>query len=230
MIEAMRTALIVGASRGIGREFVRQYRAAGWRVIATARDDEALGELEADFGAEPIWLDVTEPEEIEAFAEKIPEEPLHVAIICAGVYGPQTQGVESFSVEDFDYVMATNVRGPMLLIPVVLPLVESVEGVLAVVSSRMGSISEATGTTGWLYRASKAALNSALRVASLETRRAACIALHPGWVRTDMGGAQAAIDPERSVAGMREVIAQAGAARASFNGRFVQYDGTSIDW
>jgi NAD(P)-dependent dehydrogenase (short-subunit alcohol dehydrogenase family) len=226
----MRTALIVGASRGIGREFVRQYREAGWRVIATARDDKALDELDADFGAEPVSLDVTEPRDIASFAERIGAERLHAAVICAGVYGPQAQGVESFSPEDFDHVMMTNVRGPMLLMPVLLPRVEIVEGVLAVLSSRMGSIGEATGTTGWLYRASKAALNSALRVASLQTRRAACIALNPGWVRTDMGGPHAAIEPQRSVAGMRAVIAQASAARASFNGQFIQYDGTSVDW
>ncbi len=226
----MKTALIVGASRGIGREFVRQYRAAGWRVFATARDGEALDAIEADFGAEPILLDVTEPDDIDGLAGALAGEALDIAVICAGVYGPQTGGVESFAADDFDYVMATNVRGPMLLMPVLLPLVESVDGVLAVLSSRMGSISEATGTTGWLYRASKAALNSALRVASLQTRRATCIALNPGWVRTDMGGANAAIDPERSVSGMREVIAQAGAARTAFNGRFLQYDGTSVDW
>jgi NAD(P)-dependent dehydrogenase (short-subunit alcohol dehydrogenase family) len=64
----------------------------------------------------------------------------------------------------------------------------------------------------------------------LQTRRAACVALHPGWVRTDMGGAQAAIDPERSVSGMRQVLAQAAAAHESFNGRFFQYDGTPLDW
>jgi NAD(P)-dependent dehydrogenase (short-subunit alcohol dehydrogenase family) len=226
----MRTVLIVGASRGIGHEFVRQYRDAGWRVIATARDDEALDALHAKLGAKPLRLDVTDPDEIEGFAKKVAHERLDVAIVCAGVYGPSTEGVESFDADDFDYVMATNVRGPMLLIPVLLPLVESVDGVLAALSSRMGSIGEATGTTGWLYRASKAALNCALRVASLQTRRATCVALSPGWVRTDMGGAHAAIDVGRSVAGMREVIAQAGAARASFNGRFVQYDGTSIDW
>lgn len=225
----MRTALIVGASRGIGHEFARQYHEAGWRVIATARDDASLARLD-DLGAQALSLDVTQPGEINAFANKLAGERLHVAVIVAGVYGPQNQGVEPFSPDDFDYVMTTNVRGPMLLMPVLLPLVESVEGVLAVLSSRMGSIGEATGTTGWLYRASKAALNSAVRVASLQTRRAACIALHPGWVRTDMGGAQATLDAARSVAGMREVIGQAAAARAAFNGRFVQYDGTAIEW
>lgn len=225
----MKTVLIVGASRGIGHEFVRQYEAAGWRVIATARDARALAELDAR-GVSSISLDIAEPQDIAALAAKLAGERLDAALIVAGVYGPATEGVEPFSVEDFDYVMTTNVRGPMMLLPILLPLVESAHGVLGVVSSRMGSIAEATGTTGWLYRTSKAALNCALRVASLQTRRATCVALHPGWVRTDMGGAQAAIDVARSVTGMRSVLAAAAVDRETYHGRFVQYDGTSIDW
>ncbi|RDU99991.1 SDR family oxidoreductase [Trinickia dinghuensis] len=225
----MKTVLIVGASRGLGHEFVRQYDAAGWRVIATARDDRALAELDS-LNATSISLDVTEPDDIAALESKLAGERLDTALIVAGVYGPATEGVEPFTVEDFDYVMTTNVRGPMMLMPVLLPLVESAHGVLGVVSSRMGSIAEATGTTGWLYRTSKAALNCALRVASLQTRRATCLSLHPGWVRTAMGGAQAAIDVERSVSGMRAVIAAASVDRETYHGRFVQYDGTAIDW
>ena len=225
----MKTVLIVGASRGIGHEFVRQYEAAGWRVIATARDERALAELDTR-GVSSISLDIAEPRDIAALAAKLAGERLDAALIVAGVYGPATEGVEPFGVEDFDYVMTTNVRGPMMLLPILLPLVESAHGVLGVISSRMGSIAEATGTTGWLYRTSKAALNCALRVASLQTRRATCIALHPGWVRTDMGGAQAAIDVARSVTGMRSVLAAAAVDRETYHGRFVQYDGTSIDW
>ncbi|WP_206954882.1 SDR family oxidoreductase [Trinickia acidisoli] len=225
----MKTVLIVGASRGIGHEFVRQYDAAGWRVIATARDGKSLAELDA-LNVSTISLDVTEPDDVAALAGKLAGERLDAALIVAGVYGPATEGVESFTVEDFDYVMTTNVRGPMMLMPVVLPLVESAHGVLGVVSSRMGSITEATGTTGWLYRTSKAALNCALRIAALQTRRATCIALHPGWVRTAMGGAQAAIDVGRSVSGMRSVVAAASVDRETYHGRFVQYDGTAIDW
>jgi NAD(P)-dependent dehydrogenase (short-subunit alcohol dehydrogenase family) len=225
----MKTALIVGASRGIGREFARQYRRAGWRVLATARDEAALDAL-GDLGATTFSLDIAEPDEIAALGGKLDGERLNAAVIVAGVYGPRTDTVESFTAADFDHVMTTNVRGPMQLIPVLLPLVEEAGGVLAVLSSKMGSISEASGTTGWLYRASKAALNDAIKIASLETTRATCLSLHPGWVRTDMGGAQAAIDPERSVAGMRDVLAQAAGARESFNGRFYQYDGTPLEW
>jgi len=225
----MKTALIVGASRGIGREFVRQYAKAGWRVLATARDSAVLEGLH-ELGAQPFQLDIEHPDEIAALGWKLDGERLDVALIVTGIYGPRTDGVETITAEDFDHVMHTNVRGPMQLIPALLPLVDSACGVLGVLSSRMGSIAQTTGTTGWLYRASKAALNDVLKITSLQTRRATCIALHPGWVRTDMGGAQAAIDVAHSVTGMREVIAEAAAARDVFNGRFFQYDGTELDW
>ncbi|MGF6726972.1 NAD(P)-dependent dehydrogenase (short-subunit alcohol dehydrogenase family) [Paraburkholderia sp. GAS41] len=225
----MKTALIVGASRGIGLEFARQYKQAGWRVLATARDEAALAALE-ELGAETFSLDIASQTDIAALGWKLDGERLDAAILVAGVYGPRTEGIEAIDAEDFDEVMVTNVRGPMQLLPILLPLVEDANGVLAVLSSKMGSITEATGTTGWLYRVSKAALNDALKIASLQTRRAVCVALHPGWVRTDMGGAAAAIDPERSVHGMRQVLAQAAAAHESFNGRFYQYDGTALDW
>jgi len=225
----MKTVLIVGASRGLGREFVRQYRRDGWNVIATARDDASLTALRA-LGAHAHPLDVARPGQIAALGAAIDGERLDAAVVVSGIYGPHTEGVETVTADEFDAVMHTNVRGPMQLLPILLPLVEDTRGVLAVVSSRMGSIAEATGTTGWLYRASKAALNDVLRIASLQTRHAACISLHPGWVRTDMGGAQAAIDPETSVTGMRHVIAEAASDVALANGRFFQYDGVELSW
>ena len=197
-------------------------------MIATARDDASLDALRA-LGAQAHALDITQPEQIAALGWKLDGERLDAAVLVSGCTG-RAPRVETVTAEDFDAVMHTNVRGPMQLLPIVLPLVEDARGVLAVVSSRMGSIAEATGTTGWLYRASKAALNDALRIASLQTRHAACISLHPGWVRTDMGGAQAAIDPETSVAGMRRVIAESGADVSQANGRFFQYDGIELSW
>ncbi|AFT84324.1 SDR family oxidoreductase [Paraburkholderia phenoliruptrix] len=225
----MKTVLIVGASRGIGQEFVRQYKESGWRVLATARDGAALDAL-AQLGAQPYSVDVTEPADIAALGWKLDGEHVDVAIVVSGVYGPRSEGIETITAEDFDHVMHTNVRGPMQLMPILLPLVEETGGVLAVISSRMGSIADPSGTSGWLYRVSKAALNDALKLASLEAQRATCVSLHPGWVQTDMGGAQAAVHPTRSVSGMREVLAQAAASREAFNGRFYQYDGTQLDW
>ncbi|WP_027211602.1 SDR family oxidoreductase [Burkholderia sp. WSM2232] len=225
----MKTVLIVGASRGIGQEFVRQYKESGWRVLATARDGAALDAL-SQLGAQPYSVDVTEPADIAALGWKLDGEHVDLAIVVSGVYGPRSEGIETITAEDFDHVMHTNVRGPMQLMPILLPLVEETGGVLAVISSRMGSIADPSGRSGWLYRVSKAALNDALKLASLEAQRATCVSLHPGWVQTDMGGAQAAVHPTRSVSGMREVLAQAAASREAFNGRFYQYDGTQLDW
>ena len=113
---------------------------------------------------------MTAPEEIAALGWQLDGERLDAAILVSGVYGPRTEGIETITAEDFDHVMHTNVRGPMQLMPILLPLVEEAGGVFAVISSKMGSISDASGTTGWLYRASKAALNDALKLASLDTQ------------------------------------------------------------
>jgi NAD(P)-dependent dehydrogenase (short-subunit alcohol dehydrogenase family) len=100
---------------------------------------------------------------------------------------------------------------------------------LAVVSSRMGSIGLMANPSSWLYRASKAAVNAVLRAASLElgARGVACMAFHPGWVRTDMGGSGAAIDVAESVGGLRRVIAH---ANDSHNGKFLNYTGEHLSW
>lgn len=228
-----RTALILGASRGIGLETVKQYRADGWRVIATVRTQEAAQALQA-LGAETHVLDLTDANAVAGLAWKLDGEALDVAIYVAGIYGPRTQGATPVSQADFDAVMHTNVWAPMGVLPAVLPMVEAgrngadeLGGVLAVISSRMGSIGDMTGNGGWLYRASKAAVNAVLRGVSIDAKNATCLTFHPGWVQTDMGGAGAAITAQESAAGIRRVIA--GAARAD-NGGFRNYDGSVIEW
>ncbi|WP_426396585.1 SDR family oxidoreductase [Ralstonia sp. R-29] len=228
-----RTALILGASRGIGLETVKQYRADGWRVIATVRSQEAAQALQA-LGAETHVLDLTDANAVGGLAWKLDGEALDVAIYVAGIYGPRTQNATPVSQADFDAVMHTNVWAPMGVLPAVLPMVEAgrngadeAGGVLAVISSRMGSIGEMTGNGGWLYRTSKAAVNAVLRGVSIDAKNATCLTFHPGWVQTDMGGAGAAITPQESVAGIRRVIA--GATRAD-NGTFRNYDGSVIEW
>jgi NAD(P)-dependent dehydrogenase (short-subunit alcohol dehydrogenase family) len=222
----MKTVLVVGASRGLGLEFVRQYSAAGWRVLATVRDDAAAKAVEA-LGAQSFFLDVTQAEQIAGLAWQLDGETLDLALLVSGVYGPRTDGVEVVSDHDFDTVMHTNVRAPMQMIPILLPLVEAASGKLVVLSSVMASIGSATGTSGWLYRASKAALNAVLGCAALQAKTSTCLALHPGWVRTDMGGEGAALSIEESVSGMRQVIA---AASREDNGAFKQYDGQVLPW
>jgi len=135
----MALALVIGASRGIGLELVRQYLADGWRVIATARRKEDVAML-AEMGAEAHKLDVTNVEAVAGLGWKLDGEELDVAILNAGVYGPRSDGFPMQT--DFDAVMHINVLSAMRLLPIIAPLVCAGRGKLAVMSSRMGSLSE----------------------------------------------------------------------------------------
>ncbi|WBY00444.1 SDR family oxidoreductase [Ramlibacter tataouinensis] len=220
----MSTVLVLGASRGIGLEFVRQYRAAGDKVIATARTDEGLQKIAA-LGAEPVQLDVAAPASIGALAGQLDGEKLDIALYVAGVYS--TAGAKEPPTQaDFDQVMRTNVLGAMQAIPKVAPLVEAAHGRFVFISSEMGHIAGAHSSFGWLYRASKAALNMTVRAASYDYPRATLVALSPGWVRTAMGGPGAPLSPEQSVAAMRRTIALLAAPQS---GAFLDHDGTPFD-
>jgi NAD(P)-dependent dehydrogenase (short-subunit alcohol dehydrogenase family) len=219
--------LVIGASRGIGLEFVRQYLASGASVVAGHRKPED-GERLRTLGAVPIALDVRDAASIATLPARLPAQKIDVAILNAGVYGPRQGGAQAPSAADFDEVMHTNVRAPMQLLPVIAPLLAE-GGRVAAISSRMGSIGSNSSAGGWLYRASKAALNAAMHAASFDPalRGRVVLAFHPGWVRTDMGGAGADIDVATSVAGLR---AQIAAAMPAASGSFINYDGAAIAW
>jgi len=197
-------------------------------VIATHRSPALAAPLRA-LGAEPRLLDVLDEGAVARLGRLLAGDRLAVAIVNAGIYGPRTQGLVAPAAGDFDAVMHTNVLAAMRLIPVLAAPLAAARGRLAVLSSRMGSLSLMQSSSGWLYRASKAALNGVLRAASVElgAQGIVCLALHPGWVRTDMGGAGADIVAADSVAGMRRVIA---AADASANGGFFDYRGEPLSW
>ncbi len=216
----MSTVLVIGASRGIGLELVRQYREAGDRVIATARDDEGVARLRA-LGAEPLRLDVADPASVSGLSWQLDGEKLDVALYVAGVIDrgnattPPTQ-------QAFDQLMHTNVQGLMQVIPQVLPMVEEAGGVFGALSSSMSQIASVPGSNSWLYRVSKAALNMAVASARFDFPEATCVALDPGWVQTDMGGAAAPITVEASVRELRAVLAS---VTPDDNGRLIHHDG-----
>jgi len=225
----MPSALIVGASRGIGLEFSRQYRAAGWTVFATCRSESDRLRLR-DLGVQTLRLDVNRVEELAGLAWQLDGEALDLAVINAGVFGPRTSDLLSAPKdEEFDLVMRTNVLAAMRLVPLLAPLLAPQRGTLAFVSSRMGSIAEAANSYGLLYRVSKAAVNMVARLAHADFGSAGVrtLALHPGWVRTDMGGPNAEVAVDASIAGMRAVIADAQAHPA---GGFYDYRGQPIAW
>jgi NAD(P)-dependent dehydrogenase (short-subunit alcohol dehydrogenase family) len=216
--------LVIGASRGIGLEFVRQYRASWDRVIATARDVDGLQRIEA-LGAEPVSLDVTDPASVSGLAWQLEGERIDVALYVAGVMS-RGDAKQAPAQDDFDRVMRTNVWGAMQVIPQVAPLVESAAGKFAFISSEMGYIRGVSSSYSWVYRASKAALNMTVAAAQPDYPGATLVALSPGWVKTDMGGASAPLDLDRSVTLMRETIA--GLTR-KHQGAFLNYDGRRFD-
>ncbi|MES2718092.1 MAG: SDR family oxidoreductase [Pseudomonadota bacterium] len=218
--------LILGASRGIGLELVRQCLAAGHRVVATARDDAGLAHLQA-LGATALRLDVASAAGCAGLAWPIDGEQFDQAWLVAGVYGPRHAGLQAPTDDEFNSVMHTNVLAAMRLLPQVAEALAP-GARLAVLSSRMGSIGERSSPQGWLYRASKAALNSVLKDVSLALAgRAICVSLHPGWVQTDMGGAGAALTVERSAADLLATVARLTPAD---NGRFLNHDGQPLPW
>ncbi len=222
----MKQVLIIGASRGIGLELVRQYRADGDAVSATARSDEGLARLRS-LDAMALRLDLLSEAGASALAWPIDGAAFDVVVLNAGVYGPRSAGLDTPTQAEFDTVMHTNVLGAMRVLPQVVDALAP-GARLAVMSSRMGAIGTRSSASGWLYRASKAALNSLLKDASLVLAgRAICVALHPGWVRTDMGGAGAELDVARSASDLRRTLA---GLRDTDNGGFFNHDGQRLDW
>ena len=221
----MSTILISGAGRGLGHELARQYAAEGWKVYGTVRSTSA----KVPAGVERLIADVTDPGQVAALAKKLRAEPLDVLFCNAGIIGKRGMALGSFDYESWQEVFRVNVLGAAALAEA---FVENVaagsQKVIAMMSSRLGSIAESSGMT-LPYATSKAALNMLVKglAATLEPRGIVVVALSPGWVRTDMGGAGAPLAPETSVAGLRNVIAK---VKREDSGRFFSHDGSPIPW
>ena len=227
----MPTVLITGASRGLGLEFTRQYAADGWRVYAPCRDPAGAKDLAAVKGdVSADTLDVDDPSQVAALAKKLSGEPIDVLINNAGIFGPKDLTRDNVDYDAWGRVFRTNVMGPLAVSSALLSNVENSEGKsIATVTSRMGSIGDTTGGEEYIYRSSKAAVNMVMTCLANELAGdgVKVVLLHPGWVKTDMGGPDAAIDAKESVTGMRAVIA---GLKESDSGGFLNYDGTEIPW
>jgi len=227
------TVLITGANRGVGLEFARQYAAEGWRVHACCRHPEEASELTAALAGHNgviHRLDVTHEHSIHTLVEALEDEALDVLINNAGVIGGEHQDFG-----DIDYAMwrttiRTNVLAPYRVAEALLDRLDAGgQRVIANVSSLMGSITDNSSGGDHIYRTSKTALNMVTDCLAMDLRSRGLhvVSFHPGWVRTDMGGAGAPVTPEQSAAGMRRQIAEVGAEQS---GRFYNFDGPELAW
>jgi len=224
-----KTVLITGANRGLGLEFARQYSADGWKVIGTARKPAEAAELK-DLKVLVMQLDVTDPESVAKLAADLSDQPIDLLINNAGMANRDGMDFETMSFDGVEQVLAVNTIGPMRVTRALLPNLRSGKGKQIVhISSGLGSIEENESGGYYGYRESKAALNMFNRSFAWNTKDEGftCVVMSPGWVRTDMGGPEATLSPEESIAGMIKVIA---GLTIDDTGSFQSWDGENRKW
>lgn len=231
----MPTVLITGANRGLGLEFARQYAADGWRVFAACRDPgsaSALRELASagGDGIQVLAMDVADGESVRAAAAKLRGEPIDLLLNNAGVGNPAGKTLGSLDYQGWMSVLNVNALGPARVVEAFLENVgKGGRRLIVTITSRMGSIADNSSGGSYPYRSSKAAVNMVVRSLSLDLaqRGITCVVLHPGWVRTDMGGSGGKLSPAESIGALRRLIARLGPKDA---GKFYDYDGSEIPW
>ncbi len=230
----MPTVLVTGANRGLGLEFIKQYSQAGWEVIGTCRDlgsaVEASGLADVAKNITLYPLEVTDPESIANLAQSLAGTAIDLLILNAGVMGEASSNMGELEQADFLHSMSVNTVTPALMIQAFREHLKagSLKTIVGM-SSILGSIAGNSDGGLYSYRASKAGLNAVLRSASNDLRKddITVIAMHPGWVQTDMGGAGATITTGVSISGMRKVIE---GLNVEDSGRFLVYDGGELPW
>lgn len=229
----MATFLITGANRGIGLELCRQLLARGDDVIAASRRPNAQA-LEALRTADPdaimcTALDVADAASIGAAKKAVGERRIDVLINNAGIMGPQRQSALDTDFDGFAYTLAVNAMAPLRVAQTFLPnLRESDAAKIVTISSVMGSLNEG-GSGHLVYRTSKAAVNKVMQGLADELRPEGIVVgiVHPGWVKTDMGGSNAAVDIPVSAAGILDVVDR---WQLTDTGHFRDYTGNQIAW
>ncbi len=222
------SVLIAGASRGIGREFVAQFVAAGWDVHATARNASGLDDLAAA-GASAHLLDITSDDSIAALASRLEGVALDVVIANAGISGDLHLPIEEIAAGEMLRVFDTNLFGVLLLVRALKPNIEASEMKLAIaMSSLMSSISANDWGTQYCYRATKTALNATWRSLADEWRAdgIGCVLLRPGLVNTEMSEGRG-MEPSVSVRGM---LAELSKMSLADSGRVISFDGSDVPW
>lgn len=229
---ATQTILITGANRGIGLEYVKQYAASGCQIYATVRDPAKatdLQQLAAQYAnVQVLALDVAKVAAIRDLAGQLSAITVDILISNAGTYPESAFGktdpqawLEAFQVNTLTTYYLAEAFLPQLR--------RASQAKLIAMTSKMGSIEDNGSGGEYIYRSSKTALNMVVKSLALDLREfnIAVAALHPGWVRTDMGGPNGLIDTATSVRGLRQVIEHLTCEQS---GQFIAYDGKPIPW
>ncbi len=230
----MPTAMITGANRGIGLEMLHQYSEAGWQVLGTCRDvagAEAARAIADDNPAVTLYpLDVTDSAAVAALADQLEGSAIDVLILNAGVMSPASNTLGKLDAADFLRVLEVNVVAPAICAQAFRSHVAASERrTLVGIGSFLGSIASNDDGGLYSYRSSKAGIHAVMRSLSVDLREqgVTAIAVHPGWVQTDMGGADATISAQESVAGIRRVI---DGLKPGDSGRLLTYAGEVLPW
>ena len=232
----MASVLVTGSNRGLGFEWVRQYAAEGWRVYATCRHPSEAGDLQEVASKQTNIsihrMDVTKPDEVNAVAVELLNESVDIVINNAGVYFEKYAPVvlKQLRYEDWEYAFRVNTMGAVRLSEAFLGhLARSEKRLVVAISTHMGSITDIQNLGDYYYRSSKAALNATMKglANELKPQGIGVLILHPGWVRTRMGGSSTSLLPPESVHGMRGLIER---FTLEDTGRFLRYDGVEMPW
>lgn len=231
----MKSVLITGSNRGLGFEWVRQYAQQDWRVFATCRNPNKANELHGiakNYNHVSIHqLDVTKQNETDALAKELNTYAIDILINNAGVYlEKNNSSIGSIDYKSWEDTFKVNSLGPIRITEAFLKHVTtSKRRLIVTISSHMGSITDIQSTGSYYYRSSKAALNAAMKSLSIELKpkNIGVLLLHPGWVRTDLGGMNATLTPKQSVHGMHKVIQNFSIDKT---GDFIRYDGVQLPW
>ena len=230
----MPSALITGANRGLGLEFARQYLGDGWQVYAACRDPASASELhrlaENNDKLRILAMDVTDPASIHAAATELDGQAIDLLLNNAGVIGPRGQAIGNIDYDAWAEVLAVNTMGPMRVSEgFVEHVARSDRKLIVTLTSGMGSIADNSSGGSIVYRSSKAAVNMVMRSLAIDLapRGITCAVVNPGWVRTDMGGPNATLEPSESISALRRLIATLGPEQS---GKFFNHTGREYPW
>ena len=226
-----KTAIIIGASRGIGLGLAREFAGRGWQVTATARGPapDLAAVAAASAGRITIaTVDIDSPDSVASLAVATAGQMFDLVFINAGTYGPRHGSADKVTAAELAGLMTTNAIAPVRLARAFLPRVKD-GGTVAFMTSVLGSVALNTGGTMELYRASQAALNTISRgffAQDVKDRSVTVLNLHPGWVKTDMGGPDAQVEIADSVRGLADVVV----ANTAGGQHYLDYQGAVLAW